>query len=174
MSASSKAHRKTARASELTHVAADGSGSRMVDVSGKPVSAREATARALVSFPDGLLERVLATGGPKGPITEVARIAGIQAAKRTPEWIPMCHIVPLDQVEISFAAIELAGRKVLEIRCTARCTARTGVEMEAMVGASAAALAVYDMTKGLDHAITIDRIELLEKRGGKSGHWHRA
>src|SRR6185503_18978605 len=110
----------------------------------------------------GLLARVLAHGGPKGPIQEVARVAGIQAAKRTAEWIPMCHVLPLDVVEIAF---EAAG-DVLEIRCRAACTGRTGVEMEALVGASAAALVVYDMTKALDPAISIEQIELLEKDGG--------
>ena len=156
-------------AGELSHVAIDGSHARMVDVGSKPVTAREALAHALVRFPPGVLARVLAGGGPKGPITEVARVAGVLAAKRTPEWIPMCHVLPLDQVEIAF---ESAG-DVLEVRCTVRCTARTGVEMEALVGASAAALTVYDMTKALDHSITIERIELLSKSGGKSGSWRR-
>jgi cyclic pyranopterin phosphate synthase len=143
----------------------------MVDVGAKPATQRSATARARVRFSHGVLARVLAEGGPKGPIQEVARVAGIQAAKRTAEWIPMCHVLPLDVIEISFAP---AGDDVLEIRCRAACTARTGVEMEAMVGASAAALAVYDMTKALDHGIAIERVELLEKRGGKSGAWRRA
>jgi cyclic pyranopterin phosphate synthase len=158
---------------DLSHVAARAGGceSRMVDVSAKPATARSATARARVRFPAGLLARVLAEGGPKGPITEVARTAGILAAKRTADWIPMCHPLALDHVEIAF---ERADDSTLEVRCVAACTARTGVEMEALVGAAAAALVVYDMTKGLDHAISIERIELVEKRGGKSGLWKRA
>lgn len=156
---------------ELSHVSGEGAAreSRMVDVGEKPATARAAVARALVRFPSGTLARVLSGGGPKGPIQEVARVAGIQAAKRTSEWIPMCHVLPLDVVEIGFEA----HGDLLTIRCRAACTARTGVEMEALVGASAAALAVYDMTKALDHGIVIERVELLEKSGGKSGTWRR-
>src|SRR5687767_12386795 len=142
----------------LSHVVAtpQGSQSRMVDVSGKAVTQREAVARALVRFPGGVLERVLAGSGPKGPVLEVARTAGILAAKRTGEWIPLCHPLALDGVDIDF---ERAGDDALEIRCRAACTGRTGVEMEAMVGVAAAALTVYDMTKGLDHGIAIEAIE---------------
>ena len=156
----------------LSHVSSGprGDEARMVDVGPKIPSERSAEARARVRFPAGLLEHVLAGRGPKGPVTEVARVAGIQAAKRTAEWIPMCHVLPLDHVEIAFATAE---SDVLEIRCRATCTAKTGVEMEALVGASAAALTVYDMTKALDPAIAIERIELIEKRGGKSGPWQR-
>lgn len=142
----------------------------MVDVGAKAVTQRSAIARARVHFPKGMLGAVLAGAGPKGPVTEVARVAGIQAAKRTAEWIPMCHVLPLDHVGIEFEAVE---PDVLEVRCRAACTARTGVEMEAMVGASAAALVVYDMTKALSHGITIQRVELVEKLGGKSGTWRR-
>lgn len=155
----------------LSHVGrgADGSlGSQMVDVGAKAVTARAAVARARVAFPPGLLDRVERDEGPKGPVREVARVAGILAAKRTGEWIPMCHPLALDHVAIEFSRPE---PDVLEIRCEAACTGRTGVEMEAMTGAGAAALTVYDMTKGLDHGIRITSIELLEKRGGKSGHW---
>lgn len=140
----------------------------MVDVGAKPVTARLAVARAVVRFPAGLLSGVLESGGPKGPIREVARTAGVLAAKRTGDLIPMCHPLGLDLVEIAFAEPEPDS---LEIRCTCRCTGRTGVEMEAMTGASVAALTVYDMTKGLDHGIRIDGVELLEKAGGRSGHW---
>jgi len=141
----------------------------MVDVGGKPVTERSALARARVRFPAGLLERVLAGGGPKGPVTEVARAAGILAAKRTGELIPMCHPLGLDHVEIAF---QVAG-DVLEVSCRASCRGRTGIEMEAMVGASIASLTVYDMTKALDPAISIEAVELVEKRGGKSGIWTR-
>ena len=161
--------------SHLVRTGAEGQGeggfaSRMVDVGGKAATAREAVARALVRFPPGVLEVVLAGGGPKGPVTEVARTAGILAAKRTSEWIPLCHVLPLDAVDVDFEPLEA---DVLEIRCRAACTGRTGVEMEALVGASTAALTVYDMAKALDHGIRIEAVELLEKRGGKSGTWRR-
>ncbi|MDA1264040.1 MAG: cyclic pyranopterin monophosphate synthase MoaC [Planctomycetota bacterium] len=141
----------------------------MVDVSAKLESDREALARAIVRFPStDLRDRALAGGGPKGPIAEVARVAGILAAKRTGELIPMCHPLGLDHVEVSFAAEGSAG---IEVRCRARLRARTGVEMEAMTGAAVAALTIYDMVKALDKGIRIEAVELLEKRGGKSGHW---
>lgn len=143
---------------------------KMVDVGAKEPSAREAVARALVEFPAGLLGRIVAGGGPKGPIEEVARVAGILAAKRTGDLIPMCHPLGLDVVEIAF---EEVGEDVLEIRCRAACTGPTGVEMEAMTGASVAALTVYDMTKAAAKGIRIGAVELLLKSGGKSGTWRR-
>jgi len=141
----------------------------MVDVGRKPVTDRSALARAGVRFPSGLIDGVLARGGLKGPVTEVARAAGLLAAKRTGELIPMCHPLGLDHVEIRFER----ARDVLEIRCRAATRGRTGVEMEALVGASVAALTVYDMVKALDPAISIERVELLEKSGGRSGPWRR-
>jgi len=140
----------------------------MVDVSGKPVSRRSAVARARVAFPPGALACVLAAQGPKGPVEEVARAAGLLAAKRTGELIPMCHPLGLEHLTIEFARV---GEDRLEVRCSAVCRGRTGVEMEAMLGAAVAALTVYDMTKGLDHGIRIEALELLEKRGGRSGTW---
>ena len=159
-------------AEALSHVARAQSGfeSRMVDVGAKQVTAREALARARVRFPAGVLEVVLAGEGPKGPVTEVARAAAVLAAKRTGEWIPLCHTLPLDVVDVAF---EQVGEELLEIRCRAACRGRTGVEMEALVGVSAAALTVYDMTKAMDHGIVIEALELLEKRGGRSGTWRR-
>lgn len=156
----------------LSHIEAGSGGarSRMVDVSGKPATRRRAVARARVEFPAGLLEVVMAGGGPKGPIEEVARVAGVLAAKRTGELIPMCHPLGLDVVDIRF---QPAGPDTLEVTCEACCTGPTGVEMEAMVGASVAALTVYDMTKGASKAISLGAVELLEKSGGKSGHWRR-
>lgn len=156
----------------LSHVAAPDQGgeARMVDVGGKAHSRRRALARARVRFPQGVLARALAGEGPKGPIREVARVAGIQAAKRTSEWIPMCHALALDVVEI---AITRDGADVLEVRCTVACSGPTGVEMEALVGAAAAALTVYDMTKALSKGIALERVELLEKDGGRSGAWRR-
>jgi cyclic pyranopterin phosphate synthase len=141
----------------------------MVDVSEKPSTERRAVARACVRFPSDLLDVVLARGGPKGPIEEVARVAGILAAKRTGELIPMCHPLGLDHVEIHF---EGKGER-LEIRCRTACHGRTGIEMEALTGAAVAALTVIDMTKALDPSISIECVELLEKSGGSSGPWRR-
>lgn len=159
--------------SSPSHVVAGSSGpeSRMVDVSAKPVTLRTALARARVRFPRGAAAKILAEGGPKGPICEVARTAAVLAAKRTGEWIPLCHPLGLDSVQVEFEP--LADDRI-EIRCRASCHGRTGVEMEAMVAVSAAALTVYDMTKGLDHGIAIESIELLEKSGGRSGTWRRS
>jgi len=140
----------------------------MVDVSEKPVSARSAMARAVLVFPAGVLARVLAAQGPKGPVQEVARAAGMLAAKRTGELIPMCHPLGLEHLAIDFVR---AGPDRLELTCRAACRGRTGVEMEAMLGVALAALTVYDMTKGLDHGIRIEALELVEKRGGRSGTW---
>jgi len=157
----------------LSHVEGQGAGarSRMVDVGDKAVTERSALARAVVAFPAGALAAVLAGAGPKGPITEVARVAGILAAKRTGELVPLCHPLALDHVAVEFD--DLGGDR-LEVRCRASCRGRTGVEMEAMVGASVAALTVYDMTKALAKSIRIEAVELLEKSGGRSGHWRRA
>ena len=140
----------------------------MVDVGAKPLTRREAEARALVVFPRGVLKRILAGRGPKGPVTEVARTAAVLAAKRTDEIVPLCHSIPLDAVTVSFRS---SGADRLEIRVRAACTGRTGVEMEALVGASVAALTVYDMSKALDHGIRIERVELVEKSGGSRGEW---
>lgn len=140
----------------------------MVDVAAKPVRARSALARARIIFPAGVLAQVLAGRGPKGPVAEIARAAGVLGAKRTSDLIPMCHGLALDHVELSFEAV---SENALEVRCRAACRGRTGVEMEALVGATLAALTVYDMTKALSHAIRIEAVELLEKRGGRSGTW---
>jgi len=143
----------------------------MVDVSHKATTARRALARARVCFPAGLLAGVLDGRGPKGPIEEVARVAGIQAAKRTAELIPMCHPLGLDHVEIHYTR---PADDVLEIRCRTSCQGRTGVEMEALTGAALAALTVIDMTKALSKEIRLECVELLEKSGGKSGDWKSA
>jgi len=159
---------RAGRAAGWSHVDPSSGASRMVDVGSKRATRRSALARARVRFPAGILERVRDEGGPKGAVTEVARAAGILAAKRTDELIPMCHTLPVDHVAISFDAV---GPDVLEVRCRVTCTGRTGVEMESLVGASVAALTVYDMTKALDKGIRIECVELLEKSGGKSGVW---
>ena len=149
----------------------DGPRARMVDVGAKPTSERRALARAVLRLPAGLLDGVLAGRGPKGPIEEVARVAGVLAAKRTPELIPMCHGLPLDWVDVTFRQLDACR---LEVRCETATRAPTGVEMEAMTGAALAALCAYDMVKGLDKGCAIESLELLEKRGGRSGTWRRA
>jgi cyclic pyranopterin phosphate synthase len=140
----------------------------MVDVGAKPMRARSALARARIVFPPGKMTIVLHDRGPKGPVEEVARAAGLIAAKRTSELIPMCHSLGLDHLEIQFEPVDA---DVLEVRCKAACRGRTGVEMEALVGSAVAALTIYDMTKALDHGIRITDVELLEKSGGRSGLW---
>jgi len=121
--------------------------------------------------PAGVLAAVLRGEGPKGPIEETARCAGVLAAKRTGDLIPLCHPLGLDFVDVTFAP---AGADVLEVCCTARTTARTGVEMEALTGAAIAALTVIDMTKALGKGIAVESLELLEKSGGRSGTWRRS
>jgi cyclic pyranopterin phosphate synthase len=140
----------------------------MVDVSAKPDSERAAVAGAVLRFPRGVLARVLRGAGPKGPVEEVARVAGILAAKRTAELIPLCHPLGLDVVAVDFEQLS-ADR--LALRCRTRCRGATGVEMEALVGAALAALTVYDMAKALAPGIVIEELRLLEKRGGKRGLW---
>jgi cyclic pyranopterin phosphate synthase len=142
---------------------------RMIDVGDKPVSKRRAVARAQVLMPAEVRERIAAGTLPKGDVLAVARIAGIMAAKRTPEIVPLCHPLPLTRVDVT---AELDGDGVT-ITTAAETTAQTGVEMEALTAAAAAALTVYDMTKGLDPSIEIASARLLEKSGGKSGHWVR-
>jgi cyclic pyranopterin phosphate synthase len=140
---------------------------RMVDVSGKVSTQRTALAHAFVKMRPEVLGQ-LATN-PKGDPLEVARIAGIMAAKRTAEWIPMCHPLPLSHVGVELTVEESGVR----IRASATTVGPTGVEMEALTAASAAALTVYDMTKALDKSIEIQDIYLLEKTGGKSGDYRR-
>ncbi|MCK6446312.1 MAG: cyclic pyranopterin monophosphate synthase MoaC [Planctomycetes bacterium] len=142
----------------------------MVDVGEKPATARRATARAVVRFPRPCVSALLDGRGPKGPITEVARAAAVLAAKRTSDWIPLCHPLALSHVDVEFHA---RGERRIEIVCTAACVGPTGVEMEALVGVAVAALTVYDMTKALDKGIVIESLELAEKLGGKSGVWRR-
>jgi len=141
----------------------------MVDVGGKEVSTRTAVAEALVQMSAGVLTQVLSEGGPKGPILEVARVAGIQAAKRTQELIPMCHSLALDWVQVDFDAREELDQ--LWIRCEVSCRGATGVEMEALTAASVTSLTVYDMVKAVDRGMRIESVRLLEKRGGRSGVW---
>jgi cyclic pyranopterin monophosphate synthase len=154
----------------LTHLDADGQ-ARMVDVSAKTETARFARARAVVRMSPAAAARVVAGEAPKGDVTGVARIAAIQAAKRTDELIPLAHPIPLTHVDVSFEIDAAAGTVTLVAE--ARTSARTGVEMEAMVACSVGALAVYDMVKGIEPGVVIERVELLDKTGGKSD-FHRA
>lgn len=152
----------------LTHLDSDGN-ARMVDVSGKPATSRHALAEAVVSLSADTFAAMMQGNLPKGDVFGVARIAGIQAAKRCPELIPLCHGLPLDGIDIDFTPDEASHRLLIHARCTT--AARTGVEMEALTAASVAALTVYDMCKGLDKGIVIQGVRLLEKEGGKSGLW---
>jgi cyclic pyranopterin monophosphate synthase len=157
--------------SDLTHLNADGR-AEMVDVSDKDVTARRAIARAIVRVSAATAEVVATGNAPKGDVISVARIAGIQAAKRTHELIPLCHQLPLAFVGIE-ASIDV-GAGEIELTAEARTTAQTGVEMEALTAASVAALTVYDMVKGIERGASIAVVELLEKSGGRSGHWNRS
>ena len=155
--------------SELTHLDAKGA-SRMVDVASKPVSSRAARASARIAMRPETLALVMQGTAAKGNVFEVARLAGIMAAKQTSQLIPLCHQVPLDAVELDFSA----GECSVTIEASARATARTGVEMEALVAVATAALTVYDMLKALDRGMVIEQIQLEEKAGGASGHYLRA
>jgi cyclic pyranopterin phosphate synthase len=156
--------------SDLTHLNADGQ-AEMVDVSDKDVTARRAVARAVLRVSVATAEIVEAGNAPKGDVINVARIAGIQAAKRTHELIPLCHQLPLTFVGVEITIDAASGE--IGLIAEARTTARTGVEMEALTAASVAALTVYDMVKGIERGASIGVIELLEKSGGRSGQWHR-
>ncbi len=155
---------------ELTHLDASGT-ARMVDVGAKEVTARRAVARAEVRMSPETAARVARGDAPKGDVLGVARIAGVQAAKRTGELIPLCHPVGLDHVDVEAEVDADAG--VITLVATASVTARTGVEMEAMTAASVAALTVYDMVKGVERGVEIAAVHLVEKTGGRSGHWRR-
>jgi cyclic pyranopterin phosphate synthase len=155
--------------SELTHLREDGS-AHMVDVSAKEVSRRRAVAQAvLVTRPD-VVAAVLAGDLPKGEAIGTARIAGIMAAKQTSSLIPLCHPLPLTSITIDITG----STDRLTVIATVATTAVTGVEMEALTGASVAALTLYDMIKAVDKLAVITDIQVLEKQGGKSGDWRRS
>jgi cyclic pyranopterin phosphate synthase len=141
----------------------------MVDVSGKAETAREAVAHALVRMRPATLRAVQRGNVPKGDVLGVARTAGILAAKRTPELIPLCHPLRLTRVEVSFDARPARGELAIEARV--RTVDKTGAEMEALTAAGVAALTIYDMVKALEKGVTITSLRLIEKSGGKSGHW---
>ena len=154
--------------SKLTHLDADGA-AHMVEVSGKAVTSREAVAEGWISMSDEALAAIRAGAVKKGDVFATARIAGIMAAKKTSELIPLCHPLPITKVSIDLA-LEDAG-----VRATAlvRVEGQTGVEMEALTAVSTALLTIYDMAKAIDKAMVIHDIRLLTKTGGKSGDWHR-
>ena len=153
---------------KLTHLD-DSGAARMVDVGAKDESERVAVARGEVHMSPATLAAIRAGDLPKGDVLGTARIAGIMAAKRTPEIIPLCHPLLLSQVAVDLELDEAGSRVV--ITATVRCRGKTGVEMEALTAVSAAALTVYDMAKAMEKGMTITGIRLLEKRGGKSGPW---
>ena len=157
--------------SELSHLDERGA-AHMVDVSGKETTAREARAEATVNITARVLALIVEGGLPKGDVIGVARIAGIQAAKRTSDLIPLCHPLALNSVEVLFEPDLQRGTLRIETIC--RVNGRTGVEMEALMAVSVAALTIYDMCKAMDKGIVIQQIRLLEKSGGKSGHWRSA
>ena len=143
----------------------------MVDVGEKPVTRRECVVRAEVTMKPETLAAIAEGRVPKGDVLATARLAGIQAAKRTADWIPLCHALPLDLVEVELEPDPEGSRVRIEARV--RATARTGVEMEALVAASAAGLTVYDMCKAVDRGMTLGAVRLVRKSGGKSGDWSR-
>lgn len=155
-------------ADEPTHLDQLGT-ARMVDVSQKASTARAASAVAFVYFAADSYEQIRRGDNKKGDVLGTARLAGVMAAKRTGDLIPLCHPLGLSHVEVSFAWLE--GRHALAVRCSARCIGPTGVEMEAITGASVAALTVYDMAKGIDRGVVIGDVHVATKSGGKSGTW---
>jgi cyclic pyranopterin phosphate synthase len=153
---------------ELSHLNEAGE-VHMVDVGDKTVSDREAVAEGLVVMSTDMAERFFASDLPKGDAAAVARIAGIMAAKRTADLIPLCHPIPLTGVDVT---LEPSGRGV-RVVASVRTTDRTGVEMEAMTAVAVASLTIYDMVKGVEREVTIETVRLLSKSGGRSGKWER-
>ena len=157
--------------STLSHLDSDGD-ITMVDVSGKIATTREAHASGQVVFPAEIYEQIKAADGmtKKGSITQTAHIAGIMAAKRTHDLIPLCHPLPLDKIGLSFEYND--SQNSITVTATVKVTHKTGVEMEALTAVSVACLTIYDMTKAISHDITIDNIHLVNKTGGKSDYQH--
>jgi cyclic pyranopterin monophosphate synthase len=156
--------------SELTHFDEKGQ-AHMVDVGAKDVTVREATARGYVSMRPETLDIILEGGAKKGDVLGVARIAGIMGAKRTPELIPLAHPLPLTSVQVEFFPDK--ERSLIEIEARVRVSAKTGVEMEALTAVATAGLTIYDMCKAVDREMVISDIRLMEKSGGRSGHFKR-
>ncbi|MGN1015120.1 MAG: cyclic pyranopterin monophosphate synthase MoaC [Butyricicoccus sp.] len=153
----------------LTHLDENGA-VHMVNVGDKQVTQREATAQAVVTMKRETLQMIVDGAAPKGDVLACARVAGIMAAKRTSDLIPMCHPIPMESVEIAICPI---SDTQLRIVSTLRCTHKTGIEMEALTAASIAALTIYDMCKAVDRGMRIDQTMLLHKSGGKSGEYRR-
>ncbi|PYN32032.1 MAG: cyclic pyranopterin monophosphate synthase MoaC [Candidatus Rokuibacteriota bacterium] len=154
----------------LSHLSAKGD-ARMVDVSEKRETVREAVARAILRMKPATLRVIRQGNAPKGDVLGVARTAGILAAKRTPQLIPLCHPLRITGVDVTFSDDLKRGELTVEARV--RTVDKTGVEMEALTAAAVAALTVYDMVKAVERGVTIARVQLVEKLGGKSGHWRR-
>ena len=154
--------------SKLTHINSNGE-AQMVDVSDKENTMREAKAGARVVMQSKTLDLIVSGSHKKGDVLSVAKIAGIQAAKKCSELIPLCHPLMLTKVNVELTPN--TDKNCIEITATAKLNGRTGVEMEALTAASIAALTVYDMCKAVDRFMVIDNVQLLEKKGGKSGHW---
>ena len=154
--------------SKLTHINANGE-AQMVDVSDKNDTAREAKACARVVMKTETLDLIVSGSHKKGDVLAVARVAGIQAAKKCSDLIPLCHPLMLSKVSVELTPN--SEKNCIDIIATAKLTGKTGVEMEALTAASIAALTVYDMCKAVDRFMLIDNVQLLEKKGGKSGHW---
>jgi len=153
---------------DLTHIDAQGR-ARMVDVSGKAVTAREARAEGRIVMAPATLTLALSGGGRKGDVRAVAEIAGVMAAKRTADLIPLCHPVPLDAAHVSVETTPDGSG--LTVTATTRTTGRTGVEMEALTAATVALLTLYDMLKAADRGMTLEGVRLVSKSGGASGDW---
>ena len=162
----------TSKDDGLTHLNDRGE-ARMVDVTGKDVTTRSATARCRVSVSAEVAALLQSGGLPKGDALGVARIAAIQATKRTADLIPLCHPIAVHGVDVDVAVVEEGGDTVVEIVATVRTADRTGVEMEALTAAAVGGLTVIDMVKGKDRGAAIREVVLLEKLGGRSGHWVR-
>jgi len=155
--------------SQLSHFDAQGS-ARMVDVGSKRPTRRRARARGVVRMAPDTLRAICDRSLAKGDVLAVARLAGIMAAKRTAELIPLCHPLPLESVELAFEPIDAES---IAVAAEVQVTARTGVEMEAMVAVAIAALTIYDMCKGVDRSMEVESLRLEEKSGGRSGHFRR-
>ena len=154
---------------ELTHLNEEGE-AHMVNIGDKDVTDRIAVAEGLVTMSDDLASRFFAADLPKGDAAAVARVAGIQGAKKTPDLIPLCHPIPLTGVDVSLERVSHG----VKVTATVSTTGRTGVEMEAMTAVATASLAIYDMVKGLERGVTIEAIRLMKKSGGRSGTWRRS
>jgi len=155
---------------ELTHLDKSGH-ARMVDVGDKPVTAREAVAEGRVHMAPATLQKALSGDAKKGSVTAAAEFAGVMAAKKTSDLIPLCHQVPLSSIKVEIAADE--SQSALVVTARARTQGQTGVEMEALTAVSVACLTIYDMLKASDRGMVIEGITLLEKRGGASGEYKR-